>query len=349
MLVFFLVVAGLEVGLRAAGFGGEGGMISDQDGRLGLRILPNQEIDRHEGIRINAFGYRGPDWLTPEEDSERFRVAVIGNSVLFGSRTAYGDTITGMLEREVRSDFAARGIEREAEVMCFAVPSYAFEQLVRTYEEDARRFEPDVVVFSFQPFDVRPMVEGREPSPNPLRPFVLRSAIYNFLRTRVNATGFVLEPTTREVVIRAVGDPFGPDAVPLWERVEERLNEALAAVEAEGGRLALLFNPYLQASVSGTHHRFTDKLARWLADHPSAIAIDANDEVQAAMAPLMEELEHKGIAPSVFMDPAEWNALDLEHGEESVFYPADNFHLTRRGHGIVGRKAFAVLKAEGLF
>ncbi len=98
---------------------------------------------RGKSLRTNAQGLRGSrDYPTPKS-AGTFRIAGLGDSVMFGWGVGEGEPYLEIVEREL----AARG--RPADVLSFAVPGYNTSLEVAAFEHRALPFSPDLVVLHF--------------------------------------------------------------------------------------------------------------------------------------------------------------------------------------------------------
>lgn len=100
---------------------------------------------RSEGegfIRINAAGYRGPEWRV-EKPPNTFRVAVLGDSYTAAFQVDYDSTFCAILERGL-----ARCLRRPVEVLNFGVVGYSTAQELITLRKDVWRFSPDLVLLA---------------------------------------------------------------------------------------------------------------------------------------------------------------------------------------------------------
>ena len=115
--------------------------------------LPNARYWHHTPevnveYRINSEGLRADHDYSFRKPSGTCRVAVFGDSFFMGYELDLKDTFTTQLEDLLR----ARG--RRVEVLNFSVSGFGTAEMLRTYEAYARRFDPDVVMFSWHYSDV---------------------------------------------------------------------------------------------------------------------------------------------------------------------------------------------------
>jgi hypothetical protein len=147
-------------GYTAAHVGRDSGLFrlaSDAD--LGWEPTPNVKAGP---IRINADGFRGAD-VPLAATQTVVRVAVLGDSQAFGLHLAEGDTLAGVLEREL----IAGGGGRTVQALNFGTPGYNTDQVLAVLRRKALRYRPDLVVlyycFNDPEIGSRAMLLGRGP------------------------------------------------------------------------------------------------------------------------------------------------------------------------------------------
>lgn len=104
--------------------------------------------------RINGQGMRADHDYPLRKPAGTCRIAVFGDSLLMGYEVDLRDDFTTRLEELLR----ARG--RSVEVLNFAVSGFGTAEMLRTYEAFARRFDPDVVLFSWHVTDMEDNVRS---------------------------------------------------------------------------------------------------------------------------------------------------------------------------------------------
>ena len=131
-------------------------------------------------VRTNDAGLRGGP-LRPREPG-RMRVALVGDSFVFGSGVHEQHTLAAQLE------LALGKLGQPAEVLNFGVPGYNAEDAVQVARERALPLEPDAVVYVFFANDVDPRLPRADPEPDrviePRRSYVLGSAALQWLFLR---------------------------------------------------------------------------------------------------------------------------------------------------------------------
>lgn len=95
-------------------------------------------------FRVNAQGFRGPDFSLRPADPRTLRVAVFGGSMAFGLGVDDGDTFTDRLAEQLRAAFG----DRPVEVLNFSLPMNYVLSNARTYRDYGRAYRPDAVVFT---------------------------------------------------------------------------------------------------------------------------------------------------------------------------------------------------------
>jgi lysophospholipase L1-like esterase len=94
-------------------------------------------------IQINSQGFRDREY-SPEKDAETFRVAVLGDSIIWGHGLTLEDTFAKQLEQ-----LLVEREERKVEVLNFGVSGYSTQQEVELYRVKASRFHPDLVIVGY--------------------------------------------------------------------------------------------------------------------------------------------------------------------------------------------------------
>ena len=92
-------------------------------------------------VEINSLGFRGPETSLDKQD--RYRIAVVGDSIAFGSAMPPQTSFPYLLQDRLRS--ACRPIE----VLNFAVGGYDATQVVATVEDQVTQFNPDLVLWAY--------------------------------------------------------------------------------------------------------------------------------------------------------------------------------------------------------
>lgn len=94
-------------------------------------------------VRTNALGFRGPDRTVARGDPRTLRVALFGDSMIYGIGVSEGDTLADALQSELSRRFP----DRPVEVQNFGLPMNYLTSSATIYRAFARPFAPDAVVF----------------------------------------------------------------------------------------------------------------------------------------------------------------------------------------------------------
>ncbi len=126
-------------------------------------------------VETNRFGFRGPDPTSAVDMPEgTLRIAIVGDSFVFGSGVQWEDTLGVKLEA------ALRALGQPAEVMNCGVPGYNTRNAAVNLAAYVMPLEPDLVVFLGFANDAEPDQDygeiDPERMPDQVSPFPLRSA-----------------------------------------------------------------------------------------------------------------------------------------------------------------------------
>jgi hypothetical protein len=92
-------------------------------------------------IHTNAAGFRGTRDYTPQKSEGMIRIAVLGDSFVFGFGVQDGEAFPALLESQ----------DKTREVLNLGVPGYGIDQIYLSYQEIARKYHPDVVLIGIFP------------------------------------------------------------------------------------------------------------------------------------------------------------------------------------------------------
>lgn len=106
--------------------------------RLGFELRPNSFVSSEVDYRINAEGYRGPRAGVKREGVRR--IAVFGDSIVFGYWVAENDAFPAQLE-----GLLGPGVE----VLNLGVPGYNLDQEIEHFRGRVDSLRPDLAVFGF--------------------------------------------------------------------------------------------------------------------------------------------------------------------------------------------------------
>lgn len=104
--------------------------------------------------RINSQGLRAEHDYPLAKPPGECRIAVFGDSFFFGLEADFQNTFAAGLEARLR----ARGIS--VEVLNFAVGGFGTAEMLQTYEQYGTRFDPDIVIFSWDISDLNDNVRS---------------------------------------------------------------------------------------------------------------------------------------------------------------------------------------------
>ncbi len=342
VLLVLLGLVALEFGLHRAGYGRR--LSVEVDERLGWHFAPDQSRAgrQEEGrLRTNAQGFRDSDWPAPEAvDDSALIVVALGDSVTYGTHVTQEERWTEVLETALRTRHPGRRVE----VLNMAVPGYTLEQMARVYEDVARPYQPNLVVFALVDASAKPMRPVQAGSGFPGRSWIVRTATYDWWRQEVLGERKVrplADPETEEdrnlghLERRSRRAPFRRQGKSLWEVGLARLEEIDADLHERGGQLVLLSLP--RASyVYGRNARSVAKhFKSWALSRRVHVA-DPRLRFDSEVRPLLDELD------LLDLDPADvWSSktgrmdASFEHAALSLHRFDDPGHLTIRGHELV--------------
>ncbi len=137
---------------------GEGFRLSDNP-NLVYELVPNAsfvEEGRGKLCVTNSFGFRDEEFGV-EKNSDEFRIAVIGDSLVFGVNVDQNESFPEQLEVVLNS----LNLPRKVKVLNFGVPGYDTIQEVETFKTKAMKFKPDLVILAYTLNDVEGVVKAR--------------------------------------------------------------------------------------------------------------------------------------------------------------------------------------------
>jgi hypothetical protein len=95
-------------------------------------------------LSTNSKGLRGSQEFSYEKPAGRKRVLVFGDSFTFGEEVSDGETYAAALGRALP----------DADVLNMGVHGYGHDQMLLYFEEEGRKYSPDLVVLGFLPYDM---------------------------------------------------------------------------------------------------------------------------------------------------------------------------------------------------
>lgn len=134
---------------------------------IGYRNQPNLKGTYFtQPVTINSLGLRQPD-LALAPDPTRYRILLLGDSVVFGVGVADSDTLPAQLAT-VLKDRVGEINGREVEVINMGCISYNSEQELVQYKQLGAKLKPDLVLLMFSSNDIEPKMWIFEKRSNPL-------------------------------------------------------------------------------------------------------------------------------------------------------------------------------------
>ncbi len=390
-IMVLLVLTALEFGLAQGGYGHW--TATEQSERYGWRMLPDQDAwsrDLDVPERINTMGFRDREWAPApaEKDTSVYRVAVVGNSMTYGTSVAVEETWPRVLEQRLAADFEARGDPRAVVVMNFAVQGYVYEQMARVWEDHVQPYRPDLFIVPVHPHDIVPMAPAHDDAEYDFRTTVLRSATFDWLNKRVInrwVPPVPPSPAARAAARRhqqldaAIGErPFSRDAASFWVeqalgRPEQRdesgvvLSEAMTGLlplaeeqlAAWGGKLALVSLPRWRQAFEPGLLSAASKLAPLAARADNIFHVDPMPGFHGPMQPVVAEITPMGDKAwqTDDMGKVRWTDAegrsrpgdDIPSADQSLWFLDDVGHYSAAGHRLLGEAVFEQLRAAGAF
>ncbi|MBM3984324.1 MAG: hypothetical protein FJ296_01320 [Planctomycetes bacterium] len=377
-----VALGALELGLRPFGWGAW--TVNELSERYGWRMLPDQHTrsrDLSVAEDINSWGFRDREWTPPRRDASGawvkddavFRVAVVGNSMTYGTSVPIEATWPRVLEDRLRADFAARGVAREPLVMNFAVQGYVFEQMARVYEDLIRPWRPDLLLLPTHPHDITPMKPAQDDPDYEFRDWILRSATYDLLQTHVINRWIPAAPPPRPASRAEAGQltpaewqaldgfiteqPFNRGHDRYWKAMAARVDEVRAQVEQDGGRLAIVTLPRFRDLFEPKLMKASGKWIPWVMERPTTLHMEPLPAFRPAMEALRAEIEARGIPHAsthdlstlTYVDAsgAEQPADRLDRAADALFFLRDTGHYTAEGHRLLADAVTADLQRAG--
>ncbi len=322
-LAIALAVLGLaEAGLRVFGFEHEATPVVFRfgypnpremtglfrtDPRLFWRFRPGTVFDAEAPVPINGRGYRGPEPADPRPPG-LLRIAVLGDSVAFGSAAAWPEILAARL-RDSLPDPAV-------EVLNFGVPGYTVVQGLRQFEDEVASLEPDLVLVAYGWNDhwlARGGVPDADRDPRALEESRLALALARLRLTQAlhallpradegavaTSVRRVPPPVFEEHVARLVGAARSAGAVPIVIELPSALTER----DVPGYLVDRGFTPSSRDAVAD-HARY------------AALARNAAERAAACWVGTAEAFAPEGVP-------------------DTSLFTADRIHLSAAGHALL--------------
>jgi len=154
LLVLFLaaVVSLLlvEVIVRTFGIGPEVSPVWKGNYQLSANQTLRYELkpgSKDGNSSINQDGMRDVEY-TVQKSSNRFRVAVIGDSIAYGLGVDQSRTFSSHLERLLNT-YVSDAVGLTFEVLNFGVTGYSFTQIVENLRVRALKYDPDLILYAY--------------------------------------------------------------------------------------------------------------------------------------------------------------------------------------------------------
>lgn len=358
--VLILALA-LELVLRVKGYDPMSLFLDREMGADSLRVLrvSDEPTLRYEltpdahgyafqaEIRNNSHGFRDREW-TPRK-GEAYRVAVLGDSIAFGSYMRAEDRFTDVLQT-----FLEEEPGRRVEVMNFAVLGYDTLQEVVTLEQRGLPFDPDLVMVTYcindlgvVSFNERYLHDApRVDSP------LYRLRLAQFLRNKLEVLELVLRFRTANEERQFAADnasyivPVGQD-----ETLMALVEELRPHVEDESGWFGSspVFQWYTSPARLGKLEYAFQRLARLKREHGFEVAV--------LLVPYLEASEVHRLAYRIVEHEArkhgfDWISLEREfeaYGSGELRFahrPDDATHPNEEGHRVIAEKLHGYIAAR---
>jgi hypothetical protein len=189
--------------------------------------IPNSHYWHHTPevdvqYRINGQGLRANREYSLQKSPGTCRIGLFGDSFFFGLEADYKDTFGSLLEQRLRES----GISTE--VLNFAVGGFGTAEMLQTYDKFGLKFDPDIVIFSWESSDFNDNV---------------RSDLYRLQNGRLERANASYLPavTVQDSLMRYAVYRFVADHSQLYTFVRERFNRIVKQqlVSAQKARLGV--------------------------------------------------------------------------------------------------------------
>ena len=221
-------------------------------GEIGFESIPCPDCPDP----INSRGFRGPEYAPRPEPGTR-RLAVLGDSVAYGTHVRADQALPAVLERALNGaavELAGEESPERFEVVNAATPAYNLTLIEACYRRKVRSYHPEAVLYAFFPNDLDKLrihqVEGDPPRVLLVRPDHLDpplwawipAPLHGILDRRSYAFHWLSSIAWRRA--RARGDVPPGEIHERTRRSEvEALERLVREVREDGARFALLLVP----------------------------------------------------------------------------------------------------------
>jgi hypothetical protein len=288
-LLFVEVLLRLFPGLLPPGFGVEASRTQivnenefgfyEYDPVLGWKGLSNAEgtlitTESETEVRVNSVGLRDQEYDLTKPDGVT-RIAVLGDSFVWGYGVEQDENFPAMLETQLNT------AGYPVEVLNFGLTGYGTDQHYLAYLEQARAYEPDIVILAFYENDVLEVANfSMYGYPKPFFE-LLENGELNLINVPVPEPDDWLG--TRE---------FGPSALGGAGTLKSRLYSSVEII-------------HLVRFVLGKVRLATESRDVYASN------ADAWPKVQALMAALNDEVTADGAQLVVLLIPTQWEILSI--------------------------------------
>ena len=212
--------------------------------------------------RINGQGLRAEREYPLQKSPGTCRIALFGDSFFFGLESGYKNTFGALLEQRLREQ------KINAEVLNFAVGGFGTAEMLQTYEKFGLKFDPDIVIFSWEASDFNDNV---------------RSDLYRLRSGRLERANAAYLPAVgiQDALMRFAAYRFVADHSQLYTFVRERFNR-IVKQQLVGAQQAALGVPQAgdaDADRASDGADSDDLAHRNKIDLSAAILLHADDEV----------------------------------------------------------------------
>lgn len=290
------------------------------DPALGWRVRPNANVKHVKpgvyevSVKTNAFGLRGTYPYSLNKAHGTLRVGVFGDSQTFGETVSDGETYIALLNRRLDN----------AEIINFGVRGYGTDQMLLYLEQEAQKYNLDIVVLATAFYHMRRNVTSF---------LFYAKPQFNLLddgQLRLSGIPVPDPEKLRADTIAANRWPLMDQSVLLrwsWQRIRNLRKNWLFSANGEGWRL-------MRALIS----RFV-KSAGTLGASVVLVNIDEG-------RPELED-DLQGLANDLSVKLVDLGPVLREAGGSGVDYAFPNdAHWTPEGHAIVAGALYSALSQE---
>ncbi|MCX6709902.1 MAG: SGNH/GDSL hydrolase family protein [Candidatus Woesearchaeota archaeon] len=262
-------------------------------------------------ISINSRGFRDYEYAL-EKPADSYRIAVIGDSVTFGSGIPMQETYAKQLEKMLNSNSSVR-----YEVLNMGVNSYEFEQEYNLLKSDGLKFKPDLVIVGFVLNDVG-KVDAKSVQ---FREIILRQCQFCVFAKTLSKTISLNGANYNSKYFEYLYKRWQGIS---WNYTSDEIRELSMLAKRDNFTLMFVVFPYSEQFMSNP-----DESSKY----------ESPDMPQQHLRTLLEE-ENVGLID--LMDDFD------APGYQKYFLKGDSLHLTGEGYSIVAERIYSVLKENGI-